>query len=191
MIQDGLLSQALRDRWLERGMRLMVESGDAREADGRVGVMWALLREAAQVSRSWPAPPRPGHGSRSVMPEARETVTEWQRAVFAFEEGLTVTQMYGRAPRHQWTAEQHSHAEITLDLFHRAALALSGDRRRLRRAVYAYALGAPPRKIKAQFGLSRFQLSRAKGRAMTDMADEVIGAEGEARKPLATKRPFR
>lgn len=160
-------------RYFDRGIRLMVETADAREKQDKPGVMWALLREAAQVSRSWTAPPRTTLPAKSAIPEGPDTVTEWQRAVFAFEEKETVTQMYGRRPKPQWTAEQHTHAEVTLGLFHGAALMLSGDRKRLRAAVYAYALGVPPRKIRAFTGLSRFQLQRAKDRACADMLDAL------------------
>ena len=131
--------------------------------------MWALLREAAKVSRAWPSPPRSGHSSKSTMPEGPDLVSEWQRAVFAFEEGITVTQMYGCPPREQFTAEQHSSAEFTLSLFHGAAFRMAGARRKLLRATWLYAAGFPPRKITAATGMNRHQIQRARQRASEEM----------------------
>lgn len=162
-------------RYMHRAAELAADTLHGRERLTPENAMWAMLREAADVSRSWSAPPRTAFPGRSAMPEAPDTVTEWQRAVFAFEEGLTVTQMYGIRPRAQWTAEQHTHAEVTLRLFHDRAFRLSGDRRRLMRATWDYAAGTPPREMRARYGMSRWQVQRARERVSAEMLGGLRG----------------
>ena len=156
-------------RYMHRAAELAADSLHARERLTAENAMWAMLREAADVSRTWSGVPRSGYPAKSAMPESPDTVTEWQRAVFAYEEGITVTQMYGAPARPQWTAEQHTHAEVTLSLFHGAAFALCGDRRRLMAATWDYAAGAPPRKLRSKYGMSRWQVQRARERASGEM----------------------
>jgi hypothetical protein len=162
-------------RYLNRGRWLIAESGDGRQKVTSAGAIWALLREAAAVSGTWGAVPRSGYPSTSPGFNGPDTATEWDRARNAFEEGITVTQMYGTKPRPQFTAEQHDQAVFTLRLFHDQAFKMSGARVKLRAAVYEHAKGMPPRKVRAATGMDRHQLQRAKERACEDMLAALEG----------------
>lgn len=163
--------------YFDRGIRLMVETTHAREKRDQPAVMWALLCEAAEVSRSWPAPPRSGHPSKSAMPEAPDDLTEWERRNDDFREGVTIAAR--SSPRTEWSARQHSEAEFTLSLFS-ATFRLAGARKTLRRATWLYASGMPPRKITALTGLTRHQIQRARERASREMFEALGQLAGVA-----------
>lgn len=157
------------DGWLSWGERLRDEQADARETPDRRTAVWYLMREAVTVSRSWPGPPRSGLPSRSSWPGYRDDVSEWLREWFAYEQGVSSSEMYDRPARPIYTAHQHEMAEMTLRLFHAHALTKAPDRDRLRWAVLAYAGGQHAQKIRKRFGLDRFRLARAKRLAVEDM----------------------
>ena len=77
-----------------------------------------------------------------------------------------------KAPRP--SAKQISRAEVILELWHNAALAGKGDKKRLKKAVYAKAAGRKPRQIHAATGLSYKQLWKAQEEASNDLWEIIL-----------------
>lgn len=148
-----------------------VAAVDAARADQHVGpedVIWALFREACQVSKSYAGPPRLGYPGKSSLPEPPEEITAWQRmAAYLRGEVDEIPESDISAPRP--TAAQISRADHVLAIWHGHALARKGDRKKLRKAVYALACGLPYRAIRDRTGIARASLYRAKDQAMADM----------------------
>jgi len=136
-------------------------------------VAWALLTEAAWVSRvAYPAPPRSGFPGRSAMPESPDEVTQWQlMSAYLRGEISSLPDEPQKMPRPE--AHVIDRAELILDLWHQSALIKKGNKRTLKRAVYAKALGVKPRKIFEQYGLRYKQLNAAVMEASEDMAQQI------------------
>lgn len=136
-------------------------------------VAWALLCEAAEVSRiSYQAPPRSGFPGRSAMPESSDEVTQWQlMSAYLRGEISSLPDGFGKAPRPE--AHVIDRAELMLDLWHQVILNTRGDRQRLKRAVYERACGAKPRHVCAKYGMKYPQLQRAVEQASDDMAQTI------------------
>lgn len=136
-------------------------------------VIWALLVEAAQVSRrAYTSPPRTRLPSKSALPEAAEDVTYWHR-IMAYLRGEIEEMDAGTTRPPLPTAEQISRCEIILHIWHHYALVRKGDRSRIKRAVYLKACGVPDRKVRAVTGLTRQSLHSAKDEAMRDMWEVI------------------
>ena len=136
-------------------------------------IAWALLRDAATVSRiAYPAPPRRGFPTSSSMPDAADDVTQWQLMSAYLQGHLTsLPDIENRPPKP--TAAEVDRAAIVLDLWHHCALARKGDKSRLKKAVYLRACGVAPRKIASVTGLNPQQLRRATMEASTDIFIEI------------------
>jgi hypothetical protein len=146
--------------------------------DDDTAVMWGMLCHAVRVSAAAdPAPPRAGYPSASPGAWlAPDEVTWWQRVAAALRsETDGVVEDDNRPPPPE-------HIEILLRdelllIWHGHALRGLGDWRRLRKAVYALARGAPPRRVQAETGLSRDRLRHARNRAVADMLAAWSGTE--------------
>ena len=136
-------------------------------------VAWALLCEAAEVSRiSYQAPPRSGFPGRSAMPESPDEVTQWQlMSAYLRGEISSLPDEPQKMPRPE--AHVIDRAELILDLWHQTALITKGNKRALKRAVYEKALGVKPRKIIQRYDLHYKQLNAAVLEASEDMSQQV------------------
>jgi hypothetical protein len=142
--------------------------------NGRVddddAVMWGMLCHAVRVSAAAdPAPPRAGYPSASPGAWlAPDEVSWWSRVAAALRgetEGVVEGDNHPPAPG---TVEILLRDEV-LQIWHGHALRGLSDWRRLRKAVYALACGAPPRRVQHETGLSRDRLRHARDRAVADM----------------------
>lgn len=138
-------------------------------------IMWALLCDAAKVSRiAYKAPPPQGFPGKSVMPDAPEEISAFakMRAYLSGE----LEEMPEEASRDpQPDAAAIDRAEAVLWLWHNEALNNKGARSNLKKAVYAKALGVPDRKVRAKTGLTREQIKHAKRQAVSDMLAKIGG----------------
>lgn len=136
-------------------------------------IAWALLTEAAQVSRiAYAAPPRTGYPVKSAMPESVDEVTQWQLMSAYLRGDITsLPDDEGKAPRPE--AHVIDRAGLILDLWHQVALAQKGDKRRLKKAVYDRAQGIKPRVICKKYGITYRQLHSALEHASEDMAQQI------------------
>jgi hypothetical protein len=138
--------------------------------DDDASVMWGLLCHAVRVSAAAdPAPPRAGYSSASPGAWlAPDEVTWWQRVAAALRgetDGVVENDNRPPAPA---TVEILLRDEV-LQVWHSHALRDLGDWRRLRKAVYALAFGAAPRRVQRETGLTRDRLRHARDRAVADM----------------------
>lgn len=143
--------------------------GNARSDEDKA-VMWGMLCHAVRVSAlADPALPRSGYPSSSPGAWlAADEINWWQRVAAALRgETDGVVESNNRPPAPA-TIEILLRDEV-LELWHGHALVALGDRMRLRRAVYAQACGAPPRRVQEATGLTREQLRRARDRAVADL----------------------
>lgn len=132
-------------------------------------VMWALLKEAAQVSSlAYRAPPRSGLPIKSTLPEAPDDVSQWQM-MMAYIRGQVEDAPSVRARPPQPSIEQITRAEIILHIWHHFALKRKGERSKIKRAVYLKACNVPDRKVRAVTGMTRQAIHAAKEEAMLDM----------------------
>ena len=144
---------------------------DAVLNDKHIG--WALLKEAARVSRiSYPAPPRTGFPTSSSLPDAPDTVSQWQ-LLSAYLRGELETLPSKEMKPSRPSAEQIDRADLILHLWHHHALARVGDKSRLKRGVYLKANGMHPQKISHILGINSRQLKRAQDEASLDIVYEI------------------
>ena len=159
-------------RALRHGEIMAVDAARADQPLGPEHVIWALFCEACRVSKSYAGPPRLGYPAKSSMPEPPEEITAWQRmAAYLRGEVDELPQVDMAAPRP--TAAEISRADAMLEVWHRAALIRKGNRKALRKAVYALACGLPFRVIRERTGIGRTSLYRAKDAAMSDMWEAI------------------
>lgn len=161
-------------RAMAAGRDMALEDARRGATPGEPEAMWALLKEAAQVSRvAYRAPPNSGWPRKSAMPDAPDDVSHWH-LIAAYLAGqldeMPTTESRPPMP----SAAQISRSEAVLYLWHCHALARKGDKSRIKKAVYLKACGVPDRKIRAVTGLSRQQIHRAKIEAMDDMLEAVF-----------------
>ncbi|WP_171232181.1 hypothetical protein [Ruegeria sp. HKCCA4812] len=132
-------------------------------------VMWALLCEAAEVSKiAYSGPPRTGMPSKSALPEAPDDVTQWQRiSAYLRGEVEELPEIEARAPRP--SAEQVTRSEIILEVWHRFCINRFGERSKMKKAVYLKACGMPDRKVRTVTGMTKQRIHSAKKEAMQDM----------------------
>jgi hypothetical protein len=132
-------------------------------------VMWALLKEAAQVSSlAYRAPPRTGWPQKSSLPDAPDDVSQWQM-MMAYIRGQVEDAPAVKARPPQPSVEQIARAEIILHIWHHYALKRKGERSRIKRAVYLKACNVPDRKVRAVTGMTKQAIHAAKEEAMRDM----------------------
>ena len=132
-------------------------------------VIWALLREAAQVSsQAYSGPPRTGYPAKSVMPDAPDSVSQWQM-MMAYIQGQVEDAPAVRARPPLPSAEQVTRSELILSIWHHHALRKKGARHRMKKAVYLKACGVPDRKVRAVTGFTKQAIHAAKEEAMRDM----------------------
>jgi hypothetical protein len=150
--------------------------------NGRVNdaaaVMWGLLCHAVRVSERADGP-LPWRGYPAASPGAwlaPDEVTWWQRVAAALRgETDGVVEDDNRPPPPE-RIEILLRDEL-LQIWHGHALRGLGDWRRLRKAVYALACGAPPRRVQQETGLSRDRLRHARDRAVADLLAAWSGRE--------------
>lgn len=156
------------DRTLRIGAEMAVDAARAGADVKPEDVMWALLCEAVQVSRAFPAPPRLGYPAKSSLPDAPPDISVWAR-IMAYLQGEIEEMPDDVRVTVQPTATQIERAEAVLHLWHHYAIPNRGNRKRMRQAIYAQANGAPYRKIRAMTGIGRTALYNARMDAMADM----------------------
>ena len=135
---------------------------------------WALLKEAAKVSRvAYSAPPASGYPTSSSMPDSVDDVTQWQM-ISAYLQGQlsSLPEIKSRPPKP--SAEEVDRAALILHLWHHYALARKGDKSRMKKAVYMKASGIRPKRISAITGMTVPQLARARIEASEDIYDQII-----------------
>lgn len=160
-------------RVLAHGAEAAVEQARAGDDLKATDAMWALLKEAAQVSRIVHSnPPRTGYPQKSAMPDAATDVSAWH-LMMSYINGTLEEKPEIRARPPQPSPYEITRAEAVLQLWHDAALRDYGDWKRMKKAVYLKACGVPDRKVRAVTGYTRQRIHSAKVRAMQDMLDEV------------------
>lgn len=162
------------DRAWRTGHRLA--SLDLREGqmvdDARI--MWALLVEAARVSRTFRAPPRTGYPSQSVMPEAPDEISQWALEMAYYRDDdarKEIDPPKNRPPLP--SAAAISRTDAVLSIWHAHALVGVANWKAKRDAVYAKACRVPDRVITGRTGLIRSAVNHAKDRAVRDMLDAL------------------
>lgn len=160
------------DRTLRHGCELALANARKGSDPGEIDVIWELFREAVAVARSFPAPPRSGYPKKSAMPDSPDDVTWRERMAAALQDAEYDEPQTDNTPPRP-SAAQISRAMVILEIWHGCALRDRGDWRRMRRAVFARAAGAPPRKIRTFSGMNRQQIHAAKVEAMRDMWDKI------------------
>ena len=134
---------------------------------------WALLRDAAKVSRiAYTAPPASGYPTSSSMPDSVDDVTQWQ-IISAYLQGqlTSLPEIESRPPKP--SAEQVDRAALILHLWHHHALKRKGDKSRMKKAVYMKASGIRPKRISTITGMTVPQLLKAKIEASKDIFDQI------------------
>lgn len=160
--------------------RVLIHGATLAAKEARVGAdlkatdaMWALLKEAAQVSAIvHPNPPRTGWPVKSAMPDATVEVTTWH-LMMSYIRGTLEEKPEIKSRPPQPSPHEVTRAEAVIDLWHVAALRTMGDWRKMKKAVYLKACGVPDRKVRAVTGYTRQRLHTAKVRAMQDMLDYI------------------
>ena len=170
------------ERLINHDWRTTIRDGEAEAAESlRKGtrmngrhIAWALLREAIKVARvTYAAPSRSGYPQKCALPDGVDEVTVWQMVSSYLRGELeNLPEPDTKAPRP--SAKQISRAEVILELWHNAALAGKGDKKRLKKAVYAKAAGRKPRHIHAATGLSYKQLWKAQEEASNDLWEIIL-----------------
>lgn len=152
----------------QRGCDMALEQSRRGDEITELSVMWALMCEAAKVSKFMANPPRAGFPAKSAMPDAPDDVTIWHK-MSAYLNGtleeMPETEMRPPTP----SAEEVTRAEMVIELWHKVALRDMGDWRRMRKAVYLKACGIPDRKVRSVTGYSRQRIHKAKNDAMREM----------------------
>lgn len=160
-------------RVLAHGANIAVEQARTGSTFKATDAMWALLREAAQVSGIVHSnPPRTGYPVKSAMPDAAADVSTWH-LMMSYINGTLEEKPEIKARPPQPSPAEITRAEAVLDLWHHAALRDMGDWKRMKKAVYLKACGVPDRKVRAVTGYTRQRLHSAKVRAMQDMLDAL------------------
>jgi len=134
---------------------------------------WALLKEAAKVSRvAYRGPPPSGFPTSSSMPDSVDDVTQWQ-IISAYLQGqlTSLPEIQSRPPKP--SGEEVDRAALILHLWHHHALKRKGDKSRMKKAVYMKASGIRPRRIAAVTGMSVAQIQKAKIEASEDIYDQI------------------
>lgn len=131
-------------------------------------VIWALLCEAASVSRFYSAPPRQGYPSQSSWPDFPDEVTMWHK-ISAYMRGELedLPETNGRPPRP--SAEAITMADHVLHVWHHA-VSLGRNKKR---AVYLRACGAKAGKIARVSGVTTTELKTARRRALGEMLRHI------------------
>ena len=80
----------------------------------------------------------------------------------------------GRMAAQRPSAKQITRAEVMLELWHHVALVDTGDRKRLKRAVYLKASGMRPRAVQEHTGLNYQQLWKAQKDACSDVWEKIM-----------------
>lgn len=133
-------------------------------------VVWALVKEAAFVSRvTYPAPPRSSFPSKAALPDAPDDVTQWQLISAYLRGDIDSLPATVQARPAQPSKEQIDRCEVILEVWHRHALKRKGDRSRMKKAIWLKANNAAARHILAVTGLSRQRVQHAQNEAMRDM----------------------
>lgn len=162
-------------RALSYGAEKAVEQARAGDDLKATDAMWALLREAAEVSRIvHSSPPHTGLPGKSAMPDAANDVSAWH-LMMSYINGTLEEKPEIKARPPQPSPHEVTRAEAVLQLWHDFALRGVGDWKRMRKAVYLKACGVPDRKVRAVTGYTRQRIHSAKVRAMQDMLDAVRG----------------
>ena len=129
-------------RTLLHGVTLAAEDRDFADEDpASWQAVWCLLKEAAQVSRSFDGPPRSDYPEKAIWPDAPDEVTHYQRMA-AYLRGEV-----DEAPSDEPLPPIPSAAEVTradmvLDAWHRWALRRGGHPHPHKRHIYRLASGA-------------------------------------------------
>lgn len=136
-------------------------------------IWWELFQSAIEVSRiAYRAPPRTGYPAKSMMPEAPDEITYWQKQAAYLRGDLSELPVDDSKPPRPSAAEV-SRAECVLEVYHNVALIGAKDWRRKRQAVFLRGSGVPAPAVRARTGLPKQTVQDAKVRAMRDMADFV------------------
>ena len=104
--------------------------------------MWALLCEAAEVSRAFPGPPRSGHPEKAAWPDAPDEITHWQRQAAYLRGDLDELPYDDPAPPVPSAAEV-TRADVVLDAWHTYALRRGAFPYPHKKYIYRLASGAP------------------------------------------------
>ncbi len=166
---DGRLRNHDWRRTIAEGVELAKDQIRSDVTMDETHVMWALLKEAAQVSSiAYSAPPRTGLPIKSTLPEAADDVTQWQRiSAYLRGEVEELPEIETRPPRP--SAEQVTRSEIILEVWHRYCLSRFGERSKMKKAVYLKACEVPDRKVRAITGMTKQRIHSAKKEAMENM----------------------
>lgn len=165
------------DRALRHGAELAVDAARAGTEVGPEDVMWSLFQEAVQTSRSFSAPPRLTYPSKSSLPDTPPEISAFSR-IAAYLRGEVEEMPETETSRPRPTADQIQRAEAILHLWHHHAIIKRGNRKRMRKAIYAKANGIAYRRIKAETGLSRTAIYNAQRDAMADMWEAMKALTG-------------
>ena len=127
-------------------------------------IIWALLCEAATVSKSYRLPPRQGYPTQSSWPDASDEVTMWQK-ISAYIKGELeeLPEVDSRPPTP--SAADISRADAVLTIWHHA-VTLGRVRKQ---AVYLRACGAKTGKVTRVSGVTVTDLKNDKRRAVSEM----------------------
>jgi len=128
---------------LLHGARIAIET--RRDFDGEDvatwQAMWALLVEAAGVSRGFPAPPRSEYPEKAIWPDAPDEVTYWQRQAAYLRGELDELTPEEPTPPVPSSAEV-TRAEMVLDAWHKYALRRGDCPHPHKKHIYRLASGA-------------------------------------------------
>lgn len=131
-------------------------------------IAWALLCEAARVSRSYPAPPRSGYPVKSSWPDFPDEVTMWHKMSAYLQGDLDeLPEDESRPPMP--SAAEISRADHVLTVWHHA-VSLGRNKKR---AVYLRACGAKAGKIARVSGVTTTELKTARRRALGEMLRHI------------------
>ena len=141
--------------------------------DGAELAMWGLMRLAMRTERSMPPVRNRGLPGRSAWPEHPDEITWWSMVRAAINGEIDMADTAEREPRIPPTAREVDLHEATFRFVQRHALRGKGARLRLLKALWAYASGRPPRWVRAEFGVSKWALYRARKEAMRDCVGQL------------------
>jgi hypothetical protein len=128
--------------------------------------MWELLREAAETSKiAYAAPPRSGYPAKSLMPDATDDITYWQRMA-GYVRGELEDAPTDRPRPPMPSAAAVSRCDAVLYAWHHGTPRVPI---KFKRPIYMRACGVPPRKIRAVTGISKDQLQYQREKAMVAM----------------------
>lgn len=159
-----------RDRLLAAGKRIAADREIS--APTLEDVVWLLTMEAARTWNAMPGLPRRGYPGQSCWPEILVAAAE--RFGVARQQATDRIDAATDHPRLRPTSAAVTRAQIMSEAWHKHGLRKKGARKRLLSAVWDFAAEVPVRVIKADHGLHRNQVYRARDAGCEDVATAIF-----------------